>query len=122
MTAHAIRHRSEPRRHVIAAISKCGVGEPPRRKEESRIYGGKIRQSVSSATCHDVRKGIVACETISVLYQVRRAGVSTGLRGMENENVEPGPSFLAAQIRPLCLSTMARLTDNPIPMPSLLVV
>src|SRR5258706_1200529 len=43
--------------------------------------------------------------------------------GMENENVAPGPSsFGAAHRRPRCRSMMKRLTDKPMPMPSLLVV
>ena len=42
--------------------------------------------------------------------------------GMENANDAPGPSFASAQIRPWCLSTIDRLTDNPIPMPPLFVV
>ena len=43
-------------------------------------------------------------------------------RGMKNENVAPGPSFGSAHSMPPWLSMMERLTDRPIPMPSLLVV
>jgi len=41
---------------------------------------------------------------------------------MEKMKVLPDPSFASAQIRPRCLSTMERLTDNPTPMPPALVV
>jgi hypothetical protein len=49
-------------------------------------------------------------------------GPSSVALGMENANVIPGPSFGVAQRRPPWLSMMDRLTDRPIPMPSLLVV
>src|SRR5262249_19646478 len=42
--------------------------------------------------------------------------------GTANANVAPGPSFNAAQMRPPWLSTMARLTNNPMPIPPALVV
>ena len=42
--------------------------------------------------------------------------------GMESASVIPGPSFGVAQRRPPWLSMMDRLTDRPIPMPSVLVV
>ena len=52
-----------------------------------------------------------------------RTGISSPeYSGMEKENVAPGPSFDMAQRRPRWLSMMERLTDSPIPMPSLLVV
>ena len=41
---------------------------------------------------------------------------------MENANVAPGPVFCAAQRRPPCRSMIERLTDNPMPIPSLFVV
>ena len=52
----------------------------------------------------------------------RRAHVPDGAQGTENEKVAPGPSFLEAQMRPLCRSMMERLTDKPIPIPPVLVV
>lgn len=45
-----------------------------------------------------------------------------GLHGIENENVAPGPSFGSAHSRPLCRLMIDLLTNNPIPMPPLLVV
>ena len=43
-------------------------------------------------------------------------------RGIENENVAPGPSFGMAQRRPLWLSMIERLMDSPTPIPWVLVV
>jgi hypothetical protein len=45
-----------------------------------------------------------------------------GSRGMEKVNVAPGPSLGSAHRRPRWRSMMDRLTNNPIPIPSLLVV
>src|SRR5262249_43809279 len=42
--------------------------------------------------------------------------------GIENKKVVPGPSFASAHSLPPWLSMMERLTDRPMPMPSLLVV
>jgi len=46
----------------------------------------------------------------------------SNLQGIENENVAPGPSLAVAHKRPLWRSIMERLTNRPIPIPSLLVV
>jgi hypothetical protein len=47
---------------------------------------------------------------------------TSGVQGMVNENVAPGPSFDAAHRRPRWFSMMDRLTASPMPMPSAFVV
>lgn len=48
--------------------------------------------------------------------------VQVDSQGIAKEKVAPGPSFGSAHKRPLCLSIMERLMDNPMPIPSLFVV
>ncbi len=61
---------------------------------------------------------------LSLIRSVSRRvdGHAVWTAGTENEKVAPGPSFGSAQRRPSCLSTIERLTNNPMPMPPLFVV
>lgn len=71
------------------------------------------------ATCdthHSARPN--GAKTVAILADFTR----NGPRGIENKNVAPGPSLSTAHKRPQWLSMIERLTDRPMPMPSLLVV
>ena len=68
-----------------------------------------------NGTSHDRFKGRYGGHGVPI-------GPSSVALGMENASVIPGPSFGVAQRRPPWLSMMDRLTDRPIPMPSVLVV
>jgi hypothetical protein len=52
----------------------------------------------------------------------RALGACSSVRGMENSNVAPGPSFDMAERRPRWLSIIERLTERPIPIPNGFVV
>jgi len=59
-------------------------------------------------------------------YELDATGAASRLaapRGIQNEKVAPGPpSFASAHSRPWCLSMMERLTESPMPIPSVFVV
>jgi len=59
---------------------------------------------------------------VRVVTLLLAAAETSDRHGIENEKVDPGPSFSDAHMRPWWLSTMERLTESPIPIPSFFVV
>src|SRR5437764_14718790 len=120
----------------MASVSRsCQRSKPPR-ISRTEFWSGcwKIGARHSQRMRHwtwdrllDLSIGCLAYEQVHASFQdggclcpVRGA---LGSVGRENENVAPvPPSFSAAQSRPWCFSTIEWLTNNPMPIPPLLVV
>src|SRR4029079_16779280 len=104
------RHRVSPR---VSEARNASADEKARaQKPNCRIKSGNDSRTDSSSSTTDTSE---RSHVMTVPHYKRRSVMVFGPQGMENEKVAPGPSFVSAQRRPPCLTTMERLTGTPPP-------